>query len=524
MLCLPLAYLSAQTGIGTGGALPNSATAELEVASTDKGVLIPRMTDTEMKAIALPAEGLLVYNLTYSAFYYYSGGWKTAGFSYRTLIRDTDGDTRVEVENIPNENIVHFSANADNNGTPTGSADEVAVLSSTGLNLTSDNMTYQIEGTQVLRKKADPSGDNFFIGTGGANATGGMQNTSAGYGALDKTTTSNCNLAVGYNAGVNLLTGSGSVLVGHNVSSGPALAASGNAAVGASAAPVIQGSAVDNVVIGYGAGNTLTNGKHNILIGNNAGSNITSADSNIVIGINQTVPVATKKGQCNIGGVIGSDSIYNINGNVKFANAYTFPDKSSLADYTFVMGSGGNLGWGEKNVSGSANATVTGAATNMQPYSKLLGVEKGMSGDVYFVPVIVMANGQVAKLSTFIVQNNNVDTVRFGLFTFDGTNMNIVKVDGIPFTGGVSLLNVNNQTVTYDFYAARTKFKNVLVGETYYIGVYASSATNSASLLEKTDQDIKSKKTNVSSGRTGYKLLDTYSSFTGGELMWVRAH
>jgi hypothetical protein len=48
----------AQTGIGTTA--PN-ASAKLEIASTDKGFLLPRMTSAQRTAITSPANGLLVY-------------------------------------------------------------------------------------------------------------------------------------------------------------------------------------------------------------------------------------------------------------------------------------------------------------------------------------------------------------------------------------------------------------------------------------------------------------------------------
>lgn len=51
-------HLNAQTGIGT--TTPN-ASSKLEVASTDKGILIPRMTESQRDAIASPANGLLIY-------------------------------------------------------------------------------------------------------------------------------------------------------------------------------------------------------------------------------------------------------------------------------------------------------------------------------------------------------------------------------------------------------------------------------------------------------------------------------
>lgn len=53
--------LQAQVGINT--ATPNSSAA-LDIVSSDKGMLIPRMTSTQRTAISNPAEGLMVYDTT----------------------------------------------------------------------------------------------------------------------------------------------------------------------------------------------------------------------------------------------------------------------------------------------------------------------------------------------------------------------------------------------------------------------------------------------------------------------------
>jgi hypothetical protein len=53
-------FAQAQVGIGTILPAPSSL---LEVQSTTKGVLIPRMTGVQRTAIAAPAEGLMVYQL-----------------------------------------------------------------------------------------------------------------------------------------------------------------------------------------------------------------------------------------------------------------------------------------------------------------------------------------------------------------------------------------------------------------------------------------------------------------------------
>lgn len=51
-----------QVAISTTPTTPN-ASSMLDVSSTSKGMLMPRMTTAQRKAIATPAQGLLVYDL-----------------------------------------------------------------------------------------------------------------------------------------------------------------------------------------------------------------------------------------------------------------------------------------------------------------------------------------------------------------------------------------------------------------------------------------------------------------------------
>ncbi|SHF32212.1 hypothetical protein SAMN05444362_105122 [Dysgonomonas macrotermitis] len=62
LLCISgMATLQAQVGINTS--TPN-ASAAMDIVSTEKGILIPRMTTVQKSAITSPAEGLLVYDTT----------------------------------------------------------------------------------------------------------------------------------------------------------------------------------------------------------------------------------------------------------------------------------------------------------------------------------------------------------------------------------------------------------------------------------------------------------------------------
>lgn len=62
----------AQDNMGIGTLTPD-ASAILEVSSTDKGVLLPRLTSAQRAGIANPAQGLFVFDTTTESFWYYDG-------------------------------------------------------------------------------------------------------------------------------------------------------------------------------------------------------------------------------------------------------------------------------------------------------------------------------------------------------------------------------------------------------------------------------------------------------------------
>ena len=73
LLLLTAFFTQAQVGIGVSTADINPS-AQLEVSSTTKGFLVPRMTESEKNTIASPAVGLLVYQTNGTkGFYSYNG-------------------------------------------------------------------------------------------------------------------------------------------------------------------------------------------------------------------------------------------------------------------------------------------------------------------------------------------------------------------------------------------------------------------------------------------------------------------
>ena len=77
LAALLLITFSANAQLGVGTATPN-ASAQLDVTSTTKGFLLPRMTQAQRTAISSPVEGLLVYQTDLLKGYYYYNllvGW-----------------------------------------------------------------------------------------------------------------------------------------------------------------------------------------------------------------------------------------------------------------------------------------------------------------------------------------------------------------------------------------------------------------------------------------------------------------
>jgi hypothetical protein len=71
LFCLVTTGVYAQTGIGT---TTPDASAKLDISSTTKGLLAPRMTAAQKTAISLPATGLLVYQTDAPTGFYVNTG------------------------------------------------------------------------------------------------------------------------------------------------------------------------------------------------------------------------------------------------------------------------------------------------------------------------------------------------------------------------------------------------------------------------------------------------------------------
>ncbi len=151
--------LTAQVAINTDGSTADESSA-LDVQSTERGLLIPRMTQTQRENISDPATGLLVYQTDGTKGFYYNMGtpaspdWIGLSSTLITQIADADGDTKVQVESTPDADSIHFEANGTKAMTITpnghvgiGTSAPVQKLSIEGGNLLVD--AYQTEETGI---------------------------------------------------------------------------------------------------------------------------------------------------------------------------------------------------------------------------------------------------------------------------------------------------------------------------------------------------------------------------------------
>jgi hypothetical protein len=120
-----------QTGIGT--TTPNSS-AKLEIAATDKGLLIPRMTAAQKTAITTPATGLLVYQTDSETGFYVNSGTSASP----TWIRVNSNWAR------SGNDISYSLGNISTTGALTGGNSSTSSLSGFAANVASISANYAI--------------------------------------------------------------------------------------------------------------------------------------------------------------------------------------------------------------------------------------------------------------------------------------------------------------------------------------------------------------------------------------------
>jgi hypothetical protein len=295
LIILGLHTTNAQVGIGI--ALPHTS-AQLDITATNKGVLIPRITQANRPMA--PATGLLIYQTDGApGFYYYDGsswqslnktGWNLTGNS-----GTTDGQFIGTTDNRP----LLFKVQDQWAGQISASATTLSLgFQAAAVNTGVDNTAI---GYQALPHNTTGSRNTgigyqaLMTNTGGGYNTGlgwrslysntsGGYNTALGNETLLKNSSGNDNTALGYQTLLNNSSGTGNTAVGNktiqlNTTGGY------NAAVGYEALNQ-NTTGSNNIALGQRAMYTNSTGHTNIAIGFRAGSIADNISASIAIGAN----------------------------------------------------------------------------------------------------------------------------------------------------------------------------------------------------------------------------------------------
>jgi len=271
---------SGAAGIGT--TTPN-ASSLLDITSTTKGVLLPRMTQTQRNAIVSPASGLLIYQTNgVKGFYYYNGtSWKAVSSN--------------AVSGLSNNIFIGATA-GQSNPTTTGNI---------GLGrATLYSNTDRIENIAI--------GDSSQFATGvGSIGNQAYYNTSIGSKSLRFNTTGARNAIVGAFSSYRSITGNDNVTVGYNASFSNEFA---NFCTAVGTSSLFANKSSFNTGVGADAGDVIINSSECSFFGYDANQSTTTAY------INSTAIGAFSRTTGNAQVRLGSSTVGSIGGFVNYTN------------------------------------------------------------------------------------------------------------------------------------------------------------------------------------------------------------
>ena len=419
--------------VGIGTTTPN-ASSLLEIASTSKGILIPRMTSSQRNNIIAPATGLLVFVTDRApGFYYYNGAaWVAlAGSGAGSWANTSLSNLAATSINQP---LLPITTNMINLGSASVRWNTLYAKSG---DFTSDvNIAGDVyKGTsRVMAFKADNTG----IGIDAFPALNGYYNTAVGFTALHANINGFSNTAYGTFALANTTSGSGNTANGaealeHN------MGGTNNTATGGSAL-LSNTNGYENTANGVLALASNQTGKGNVAVGSNA---LFNGNTSYTVAVGDYALEQVKAGIQNV--AIGSKAGNQTTGSYNSYLGYQAGFYDTASDNTAI----GNLaGW---TVANGIGCTYLGA--NAGPTTAGLTNATGIGYNV--TPT---ASNQVRIGSSAVTSIGG--QVSWSSLS-DGRFKKNIK-DNVPGLAFINLL----KPVTYTFdFASLKKFKGEDVKE-----------------------------------------------------------
>ena len=548
----------AQVGIGT--TTPNS-NAVLDLSSTNKGLLIPRMSSTQRTGIAsgTPAKGMLVFDNDSAYFFYYDGStWKglknTSVTNYSasngvTLFGSTVklGGTLSTATTIGTSSSNTLKLTGVQSGT---TSDSIVVLSngvikkiavstavptysgSNGVNVASN--TVKLGGTLSSATTIGTSSTNTLKFTGVQSGSTSDSLMVISSGVLKKISSSSVSPWVHYGSYDTLATGTDNVGIGKSTPyykldvKGPVNADSimiggstnlryknNSLSVGYGTGTGIASSAFGNTLVGYTAGNKTTTGTYNTAVGNAAGYNLTTSQYNSIFGDAAGYNTTTGSQNTFLGTTAGYSNAAGI------LNTFVGSDAGRLntASYNTYIGSGS----GRNNVTGTGN-TFLGLQTGYNTTSSGNSIIGYLAGYYTTTGENNSFVGYYAGLNNTTGYSNTTLGTKSG-YTNSTGNRNTLIGD----SADVSSIALNNATAI-GYNAKVGQSNSIVLGATgtYQPNVGIGTTTPSSNALlemKSTTQGLliprmsSSQRTSISSPATGLLVFDTDS----GYVLWYNS-
>ena len=423
----------AQVGIGTSSPVASSI---LDLTSTTKGMLVPRMTATQKSDISSPATGLLIYQTDGTTGFYYYTGSAWIGLPNSGLLSKVEGTDFTGSLLVGHATTGALTAAEYNTGIGLGALQAVT----TGdYNTASGYLGLHDNTTGSYNTASGMYALNY-------NTTGD-QNTALGRFTLHVNTTGYQNTAVGDNAGTytnangNNLTSNTSVYIGHDTRA----SASGNSneiVIGASA----QGNGSNSVTLGNtSVTKVITSGSimaQGVSIGLGAGA----ISTNTAVGVNTLSRNTT--GSFNTG--MGNNALSGLNMTGSYNSAF---GSSALSNN---VGGAGNSAFGVNalisNVNGSQNIAVGGNAlsSNTGSYNTAVGATalNGNTNGEGNTAIGLQALGGLNS-STNASYNTAIGMYALVNQTSGSNNTAIGYAASVPTLTGDNQVRIGNTSVTY---------------------------------------------------------------------------
>ena len=404
-LSFTLCFLSLKTQAQTDvkiGLNPGSKTASavLEVESTTKGFLMPRLTTIQLNAISSPATGLMVFNTIDSCVYIYrgtTGGWQsTCSASYTggwSLLGNAGTSAATNFLGTTDAKPIVFRTNSAEgmrldatghlgigNTNPTYFLDLNAASNvlriqglSGGFGTVTDSIMTITSATGVVNKRSmadviSSTNTAWLLGGNNLAAAGSLGTTSAQ--DMNIVTNGTTRLSV-TSAGAITQTGAGAVTFTGATNATNGLAVT-NAALTATAGATLTGT---NVNLNNSGANTTTIG--NVLSTTNINGtalNLTSLASGVatdsIVSVNAATGAVHRLSIANVisSGITANNGLTKTGTNIALGGALTASTTITQATNDFII-TGGNVGIG---AAGSPNSTFQLTGSMSVSYRKVI--------------------------------------------------------------------------------------------------------------------------------------------------------